>query len=161
MHRRLGGATLSQLAFPGESNPNFPWEKSYRNNTLVKRVIKKSIVSVKTLFLFVVLRWPFVVDRTLDFFLSSCLPFSLAFLRCLFSLSVFLSDFPSFFLKDPLFWVRRRILGSAIHYTLQPQLTNTSLRCVIASINKYVSSLCHNLSLTHLFLFSNTLLNQQ
>ena len=28
MHCRLGSATLSQLAFPGESNPNFPWEKS-------------------------------------------------------------------------------------------------------------------------------------
>ena len=27
MHRRLGSATLSKLAFPGESNPNFPWEK--------------------------------------------------------------------------------------------------------------------------------------
>ena len=26
--RRLGSATLSQLAFPEESNPNFPWEKS-------------------------------------------------------------------------------------------------------------------------------------
>ena len=27
-HRRLGIAILSQLAFPGESNPNFPLEKS-------------------------------------------------------------------------------------------------------------------------------------
>ena len=27
-HRRLGSATLSQLAFPGKSNPNFPCEKS-------------------------------------------------------------------------------------------------------------------------------------
>ena len=25
MHRRSGCATLSQLAFPGESNPKFPW----------------------------------------------------------------------------------------------------------------------------------------
>ena len=38
MHRRLGSATLSQLAFPGESNPNFPLEKSHWDytNVLVK-----------------------------------------------------------------------------------------------------------------------------
>ena len=36
MHRRLGSATLSQLAFPRESNPNFPWEKSHWDNTAVK-----------------------------------------------------------------------------------------------------------------------------
>ena len=29
-------ARLSQLAFPGENNPNFPWEKSYWDNTVVK-----------------------------------------------------------------------------------------------------------------------------
>ena len=29
MHRKLGSATLSQLAFPGESNPIFQWEKSH------------------------------------------------------------------------------------------------------------------------------------
>ena len=28
MHRRLGSATLSKLAFPGDRKPNFPWEKS-------------------------------------------------------------------------------------------------------------------------------------
>ena len=28
MHRALGSATLSQLAFLGESDPNFPWAKS-------------------------------------------------------------------------------------------------------------------------------------
>ena len=28
-HSRLGSATLSLLAFPEESNPNFPWEKSH------------------------------------------------------------------------------------------------------------------------------------
>ena len=33
----LGSATLSQLAFPGESNPNFPWEKSQWDNTVVKK----------------------------------------------------------------------------------------------------------------------------
>ena len=36
MHSRMGSATLSQLAFPGESNPNFPWEKSHWDNTVVK-----------------------------------------------------------------------------------------------------------------------------
>ena len=35
MHRRLGSTTLSQLAFRGESNPNFPWEKSEWENTVV------------------------------------------------------------------------------------------------------------------------------
>ena len=41
MHRRLGSATLSQLAFPGESNPNFPWEKSHWYNSVVKKKKKK------------------------------------------------------------------------------------------------------------------------
>ena len=36
MHRRLGSATLSKLALPGERNPNFPWEKSQCENTVVK-----------------------------------------------------------------------------------------------------------------------------
>ena len=36
MHTRSGSATLSQLAFPGEGNPNFPWEKPHWNNTVVK-----------------------------------------------------------------------------------------------------------------------------
>ena len=35
MHRRMGSATLSQLAFPMEGNPNFPWDKSHR----IKRYI--------------------------------------------------------------------------------------------------------------------------
>ena len=39
MHRRLGGATLSPLAFPGKSNPNFPWEKSHWDNTVVIIII--------------------------------------------------------------------------------------------------------------------------
>ena len=39
MHLGSGSAT-AQLAFPGESNPNFPWEKSPWDNTIVK---KKSI----------------------------------------------------------------------------------------------------------------------
>ena len=41
MHRRLGSATMSQLAFPGEANPNFPWEKSHWGNTIVKSIYKK------------------------------------------------------------------------------------------------------------------------
>ena len=36
MHRRQGSATLSQLAFPGEGNPNFPWKKSHGDNTVLK-----------------------------------------------------------------------------------------------------------------------------
>ena len=39
MNPRLGSATLSQLAFPGKGNPNFPWEKSHSNNTVVKKLI--------------------------------------------------------------------------------------------------------------------------
>ena len=38
MHRRLGSATLSQLAFPGERDPNFPWEKSHCDNTVLKKI---------------------------------------------------------------------------------------------------------------------------
>ena len=41
MHRRLGSATLSQLAFPWESNPNFRWEKSHWGNTFVESKWKK------------------------------------------------------------------------------------------------------------------------
>ena len=37
MHRRLNSATLSQLAFPGESNTNFSWEKFQWENTVVKK----------------------------------------------------------------------------------------------------------------------------
>ena len=35
MHRRLGSTTLSQLTFPRESDPNFPWEKSQWDNTVL------------------------------------------------------------------------------------------------------------------------------
>ena len=31
---------LSQLAFPGKSNPNFPWKKSHRDNIVVKKQYK-------------------------------------------------------------------------------------------------------------------------
>ena len=37
----LGSTTLSQLAFQGEGNPNFPWEISHWNNTIVKSKVKK------------------------------------------------------------------------------------------------------------------------
>ena len=36
MHRRLGSATLPQLAFPRKGNPSFPWEKPHWDNTVVK-----------------------------------------------------------------------------------------------------------------------------
>ena len=42
MHSRLCWATLSQLAFPGESNSNFPWEKSQLDDTVAKKKKKKS-----------------------------------------------------------------------------------------------------------------------
>ena len=41
MHSRLGCAARSQLAFSGENNLNFLWEKSYWNNTVVKSKVKK------------------------------------------------------------------------------------------------------------------------
>ena len=37
MHRRLGSATLSQQDFPGENNPNIPWEKSQWYKTVTER----------------------------------------------------------------------------------------------------------------------------
>ena len=36
MHHRMGSRTLLQLAFPRESNLNFPGAKSKWNNTIVK-----------------------------------------------------------------------------------------------------------------------------
>ena len=39
MHHRFRSVTLSQLPFPAESNPNFPWEKSHWDNTVVKNSI--------------------------------------------------------------------------------------------------------------------------
>ena len=41
MHLKLGSATRSQLAFPRESNLNFPWEKSQWDNIVVKKQHKK------------------------------------------------------------------------------------------------------------------------
>ena len=43
-HSKLGSATLSQLAFSGEGNANFPWEKSHWDNTAVKSNNKKKVV---------------------------------------------------------------------------------------------------------------------
>ena len=48
MHRRLGSATLSQLAFPGKGNPNFSWEKSHWDNTVVKSITKKQKTKTKS-----------------------------------------------------------------------------------------------------------------
>ena len=52
MHNRSDSATLSQLAFPGESSPNFPWENSHWDNTVVRT--KQTKRQTKTqLYLFV------------------------------------------------------------------------------------------------------------
>ena len=36
MHCRVSSATLSQMAFLEDGNPNFLWEKSHWDNTVVK-----------------------------------------------------------------------------------------------------------------------------
>ena len=51
MHCRLSSLTLSQLAFPGESDSNFLWEKSHWNYTVVKKK-KKSKKLLRLLWLF-------------------------------------------------------------------------------------------------------------
>ena len=38
MHPRFGSATLLQLAFPGDGNPNFLWEKWPWDNTVIKSI---------------------------------------------------------------------------------------------------------------------------
>ena len=43
MHCNLGSATRSQLAFPGERNPNFPWEKIQWDSTVA---VKTSVCGV-------------------------------------------------------------------------------------------------------------------
>ena len=45
MHSRFGSTTLSQLASPGESNPNFPWEEFYWDHTVVQSTYKVKIVT--------------------------------------------------------------------------------------------------------------------
>ena len=51
MHRRLDSASLSQLAFPGECNPNFPWEKTQWDNAVVKiEEENRSMVIEKSMF---------------------------------------------------------------------------------------------------------------
>ena len=62
MHHRLGSAIQSQLAFPGEGNPNFPWEKSHLDNTVVKKKGKRTTKNNKwgaTCYKFVLLNWDF------------------------------------------------------------------------------------------------------
>ena len=45
MHRRLGSATLSQLAFPWGRQPEIPMgKKSYRDNTVVKSKSKYEVI---------------------------------------------------------------------------------------------------------------------
>ena len=46
MHRMLDNVTLSQLAFPGESNSNFQWKKSQWGNTVVEN--KQTHTQTKT-----------------------------------------------------------------------------------------------------------------
>ena len=43
MHSRLGSASLSQLAFPTESNPNLPQEKFHSDKTVLKSKVFKKI----------------------------------------------------------------------------------------------------------------------
>ena len=47
MHHRLGSATLSELAFPGESNPNFPWESPHWDNTVVTLPVSRTCVMIR------------------------------------------------------------------------------------------------------------------
>ena len=49
MHSRLGSMTLSQLAFPGESNLHFPWEKSHWDNTVVWGKKKEAFTDLSVL----------------------------------------------------------------------------------------------------------------
>ena len=42
MRCKLGCETLSKLALLGESDPNFPWEKSQWDTTAVKKKFKKN-----------------------------------------------------------------------------------------------------------------------
>ena len=46
MHRRLGSATLSQQAFPGEGDPTFSWEKFQWDNIVVNKNNNKVVVVV-------------------------------------------------------------------------------------------------------------------
>ena len=62
MHPRLGSATLLQLAFPGEGNPNFPWEKSHWDNTVVNGNSKNKKPWSLLLLFVVVLHVPLTCD---------------------------------------------------------------------------------------------------
>ena len=47
MQSRFGSPTLSQLAFPREGNPNFPWKKSHSDNTVKKEEENNMISDTK------------------------------------------------------------------------------------------------------------------
>ncbi len=49
MHLRLRSMTLLQLAFPGESNPYFPWEKSQWENTILLYNLQLIFLTLVTL----------------------------------------------------------------------------------------------------------------
>ena len=81
MHRKLCSATLSQLAFPWEGNPNFPWEKFHWDTIVIKTKSEKVKYSwaepmclgaclyyIKVCFFFFLLPFFF-----LSFFCCSCL----------------------------------------------------------------------------------------
>ena len=60
MHPGLGSATLLQLAFPGEGNSNFLWEKSHWDNTVVK---KKAIIDIVRSLWFVLVAVSYYIIR--------------------------------------------------------------------------------------------------
>ena len=68
MHRRLGSATLLQLALPGESNQNFPWEKSHLDNAVVVVVFFCVCVCVCVFVLFFVCLFVFLSSIFSPFF---------------------------------------------------------------------------------------------
>ena len=45
-HQACTIVTVSQLAFPREGNPNFPWRKSHWDNTVVKSKRKVVIIII-------------------------------------------------------------------------------------------------------------------
>ena len=57
MHPTLGSATLSQLAFPGEGNPDFLWEKSHWDNTVIMGITFSTLLHC-------------IVGKAMDFFRS-------------------------------------------------------------------------------------------
>ena len=66
MHCRLGSVNLLQLVFPGERNPNFPWEKSQWANTIVNFLIFFNSVAA-ALFLLIFPEGKLVLSRKHSF----------------------------------------------------------------------------------------------